>query len=128
MQAYTQALLGDKTFGSGVGPDGGVPCKVQVTTWVTLPPECRPKTKDGKYLWFQMGTRGPVVPLVRAPYGHPIAGGHWERHCNSHIAKCGFEAIVNWPSMLWHPTLKLLLMVFVDDFHMSRPQANIAKG
>ena len=75
MQAYTQALLGDKTPGSGVGPDGGVPCKVHVTTWVTLPPECRPKTKDGKDLWFQMGIRDPVVPLVRALYGHPDAGG-----------------------------------------------------
>ena len=34
MQAYTQALLGNKTLGSGVGPDGGVPCKVHHSGYV----------------------------------------------------------------------------------------------
>ena len=36
MQAYTQALLGTQTLGSALGPGGEIPCKVKVTTWVTL--------------------------------------------------------------------------------------------
>ena len=75
MQACTQALLGNQTPGTAHGPGGEVPCEVNVTTWVTLPPECRPKTPDGKDLWFSNGIRDPVVPLVRALYGHPDAGG-----------------------------------------------------
>ena len=30
--------------------------------------------------------------------------------------------------MFWHPTLKLLLMVYVGDFKMSGPTASLAKG
>ena len=54
-KAYNQALLGTTTPGSSVGPEGLVACKVNVTTWVTLPPECRPKTADGKDVWFTNG-------------------------------------------------------------------------
>ena len=76
-QAYTQTLLGTTTPGSSVGPEGMVACKVNVTTGVTVPPECRPKTADGKDLWFAKGIRDAVVPLVKALYGHPDAGGYW---------------------------------------------------
>ena len=103
-------------------------CKVNVTTWVTLPPECRPKTADGKDLWFTKGIRDPVVPLVKALYGHPDAGGYWEKHCNDHLAKVGFVPVENWPSMFWHQDLSLLLMVYVDDFKMAGPKASLVKG
>ena len=33
-----------------------------------------------------------------------------------------------WPSVFWHPTLHLLMVVYVDDFKMSGPKENLAKG
>ncbi len=127
-QAYTQALLGTTTPGSSVGPEGLVACKVHVTTWVTLPPECRPKTKDGKDLWLSQGIRDPVVPLVKALYGHPDAWGYWEKHCNDHLTEVGFVRIDNWPSMFWHQELSLLLMVYVDDFKMGGSESVVGQG
>lgn len=62
-QAYTQAMLGDTI----PGIKSHTPCQVSVNTWVRPPPECRTpamaKMKD------------PVVPLIRALYGYPDAGG-----------------------------------------------------
>ena len=66
--------------------------------------------------------------LQKALYGHPESGGLWEKHCNERLLRAGFEPIENWPSMFWHDGLKLLLMVYVDDFKMSGPKANLAKG
>ena len=82
----------------------------------------RGKTKDGKDLWFTMGIRDPVVPLVKALYGHPDAGGYWENHCNDHLAKVGFVSVDNLPSIFWHRELPLLLMVYVDDFKWRVPR------
>ncbi len=62
-QAYTQAMLGDNIPGS----KSQTPCQVTVKTWVRIPPECR--TRDMAKM------RDPVVPLIRALYGHPNAGG-----------------------------------------------------
>ena len=66
--------------------------------------------------------------LQKALYGHPDAGGHWEQHCNAHLKKCGFNPIENWPNMFHHSELQLMLMVYVDDFKMSGPAENMAKG
>ena len=33
-----------------------------------------------------------------------------------------------WPSVFWHPELKLLMVVYVDDFKMSGPKENLPKG
>ena len=66
-QAYIQSRL------------GGDPA------WIRLPPERRPQT------WS--GYRDPVCPLVLALYGHPDAGGYWERHCNTHRADIGFQSL-----------------------------------
>ena len=74
-QAYTQALLGKHTPGASSGAGGEVPCKVHTDTWVTLPKEVRPVTKYGRDLWRSQGIVDPVVPLVKALYGHPDAGG-----------------------------------------------------
>ena len=84
-QAYTQSYL--------KGPK----------TWVSLPNEQWPdswKKRDPKT--GRPRFRQPVVPLIRALYGHPDSGGYWERHCNAHLAKCGFVPIENWPSMFWN--------------------------
>ena len=59
----------------------------------------------------------PVVPLVRALYGHPDAGGYWEQHCDKHLRKVGFKpANEGWPGLYVHEELNVLLMVYVDDF------------
>ena len=101
-QAYVQAKL------------GGTP------TWVRLPKELRPES------WAKY--KDPVCLLKLALYGHPDAGGYWEAHCNKHLESVGFQPIKEWRSSYWHPQLKLLLMVYVDDFKMSGPTGNLAKG
>ena len=64
--AYTQAWL-----------------KGSKQTWIRLPPHrWDPSWK---------GMRDPVVPLEKALYGHPDAGGHWEKHCEQRVGRCGFE-------------------------------------
>ena len=104
-QAYTQALFKG------------------IATWVRLPrnrwpPEWRNKFKD------------PVVPLRLALYGHPDSGGIWEAHCETELAKVGFQAVLRdiWKSVFYHPELKLLLVVYVDDFKMAGPSSNLKKG
>ncbi|CAE7353670.1 unnamed protein product [Symbiodinium natans] len=104
-QAYTQTTL--------KGAD----------TWVRLPRERWPKEWVGKF-------RDPVVRLRLALYGHPDSGGFWEQHCEKRLREVGFELVfpAAWPSVFYHPTLKLLLAVYVDDFKMAGPKENLAKG
>eukprot|EP00972_Heterocapsa_arctica_P008935 1310476-Heterocapsa_arctica.AAC.1 len=59
-----------------------------------------------------------VTPTREATY--------WEEHCNKHLAKVGIFPIPDWRSTFWHPKLKLLLMVYVDDFKMYGPQENLS--
>ena len=72
-------------------------------TWVELPKEEWPKSWSGMLR--------PVCPLKLALYGHPDAGGHWEAHCESHLASVGCERIPDWHSTFCHPQLFLLLIV-----------------
>jgi hypothetical protein len=60
-------------------------------------------------------------------YGHPDAGGFWEEHCEERLNRpeVGFVPIKNWRSCFWHPQLKLFLVVYVDDFKMAGPTANL---
>ena len=102
-QAYTQSLLGG------------------TETWVKLPKERWPKEWVGKY-------RDPVVRLRLALYGHPDSGGFWEQKCDTHLQSVGFEPIVDWRSCYFHKKWQLFLVVYVDDFKLSGPQANLAKG
>ena len=80
-------------------------------TWVELPKEEWPKSWSGMLR--------PVCPLKLALYSHPDAGGHWEAHCESHLSSDGVQRIPDWHSTFWHPDLKLLLIVYVDDFKLS---------
>ena len=103
VQAYIQAEL------------TGIPC------WVCLPPEARPDS------WSRF--QRPVVPLLRALYGHPDSGTMWEVHCDNHVTSVGFQAVgEEWPSCYFHPQLRLFLVVYVDDFKMAGPKDNLAKG
>ena len=59
--------------------------------------------------------------MVKSLYGHPDAGGYWEKHCEDHVCSVGFKNIPNWPSCYWHERLKMFLIIYVDDFKMSGP-------
>ena len=61
-------------------------------------------------------------------YGHPESGYYWEDHCDKAIRKEGFDPIEEWPSCYWHEELKIMLIVYVDDFAMSGPKENLAKA
>ncbi len=63
-----------------------------------------------------------------ALYGHPDAGGYWEKHCEKHLLSVGFTPVSEWRSCFWHAVLKLCLVVYVDDFKLSGPENNLAKG
>ena len=103
VQAYIQAEL------------SGTPC------WICLPPEARPKSWDR--------FKKPVVPLLRALYGHPDSGTMWEVHCDTHVQSVGFKLVgEEWQSCYFHPTLKLYLVVYVDDFKLSGPKENLSQG
>eukprot|EP00435_Cladocopium_sp_Y103_P040038 s2308_g10.t2 len=91
--------------------------------WVELPPDAWPEDVDiSKF-------RRPVVRLVKALYGHPDAGTMWEQHCDKQVKLLGFVPVgEEWPSMYFHPQMKLLLAVYVDDLKMAGPTENLAKG
>ena len=92
-------------------------------TWVRLPRDRWPKGWAGRY-------KDPVVRLHLALYGHPDSGGFWEQHCERMLKQVGFRLVFSaaWPSVFFHPKLKLLLAVYVDDFKMAGPKGNMARG
>ena len=61
------------------------------------------------------------MPLEQALYGHPDAGTLWEVKSHDHLEKQGFKKLESSSSLFWHEDLKLLLMVYVDDFRMAGP-------
>ena len=101
-QAYTQAAC------------------VGTPTWVRLPRGQWPPQ------WEHM--TDPVCLLILALYGHPDSGGHWEAHCEKQLTEAGFIHVTAWRSCFWHPQLKLYLDVYVDDFKLAGPSANLAAG
>ena len=105
IQAYIQALF------------TGVP------TWLSLPRNRWPKDWEKKY-WQ------PMVPMLLALYGHPDSGGIWENHLNSRVVKQGWKQILPdiWHSIFHHQELNCLLVVYVDDFKMAGPTANLEKA
>ena len=84
-------------------------------TWIELPPELRPKSWGGKY-------RRPMVKLIKALYGHPESGAHWENHLTSVLNKLGGKVIPEMPSAFYFKETGLLLTVYVDDFLLSGPE------
>ena len=98
IKAYVQALL-----------------KSKYQTWIELPPELRPK-------WWRDKFVRPVVLLLRALYGHPEAGGLWEKHLKQVLRQLGGEEVPEYPGNFWFPETKLLLSTYVDDLTLSGPQ------
>ena len=105
-QAYTQAILNND----------------EVDTYVHVPLEAWPKW------WHEKGYKDPVCPLVLALYGHPDSSTYWEKHCESHLLEQGFTPVKNWNSCYVHKKLDLFLVVYVDDFKLSGPTENLARG
>ena len=97
VKAYVQAMLSSK-----------------FRTWIELPPELRPK-------WWKDKFVKPVVLLVKALYGHPDAGGLWERRLKTIIKSLGGEEVPEYPGNFWFPKTKLLLSTYVDDLTLSGP-------
>ena len=91
--------------------------------WVHLPPEAQPKGGS----WKKM--RNPVVRLVKALYGHPDSGTFWEQRCDSCVKAVGFRAVgPEWPSVYIHDAMRLLLVIYVDDFKLAGPTDNLKAG
>ena len=73
--------------------------------------------------------RNPVTTLLMALYGHPDSVTMWEVKCDLDVKSVGFAAVgAEWPSVYFHRTLKLLLIIYVDDFKLAGPESNIEKG
>ena len=69
-----------------------------------------------------------VCPLRLALYGHPDAGGYWDKQCDGSLQSLGFHPIDEWKSCATHARLKLCVVVYVDDFKLAGPKGNIQKG
>ena len=98
IKAYVQALL-----------------KSKYQTWIELPPELRPA-------WRRECFARPVVLLLRALYGHPEAGGLWEKHLKEVLKGMGGKELPEYPGNFWFPETRLLLSTYVDDLTLSGPQ------
>ena len=81
-------------------------------TWVTIPPLLRRRDMKEPRLCCR---------LLKALYGHPESGAHWEKHLTEAIIKCGGVPILNHPSSFWIKSLKFMLTVYVDDLLCSAP-------
>ena len=90
-----------------------------VDTWVSLPKEYWPDHFHA--------IQDPVVPLVYALYGHPDAGTFWEDKSHQKILDSNFQR-TGYDSLFWHPELRCLLMVYVDDFRLAGPKENVPKA
>ena len=66
--------------------------------------------------------------LLRALYGHPDAGTYWEQHAEEHLSAVGFLLIMDWKNSFRHPSLDLMLIVYVDGFKLAGPAANMIEG
>ena len=62
--------------------------------------------------------------LIKALYGHPESGAHWERHLTAAVRSIGGTEVEGHPSSFWFSDRKLLLTVYVDDLLLSGPQAS----
>ena len=69
---------------------------------------------------------GPVVPLERNAYGHPLAGRLWERQCEKALMELGGEKVPNWECLFVHRKQKLFVSNYLDDIKMAGKKQNLA--
>jgi hypothetical protein len=86
--------------------------------WVRIPKELWPED------WHRKGFIKPMCRLVKALYGHPESGGHWEQHLTKAVVGMGGIPVQEHPSSFRFPKLGLLLSVYVDDLLLSGPEGN----
>ena len=103
--AYTQVVLADM--------------EDSVETWVTIPKHRRPKKWDPRIT-------DPVCRLRLNLYGHPLAGLHWEKHCQKAIFAAGFVKVQGHECLHVHREKQLFLSVYVDDFKMAGKTSNLS--
>ena len=68
---------------------------------------------------------GPVVPLERNLYGHPLAGLLWERQFEKILLQHGCEKVPNWECLFEHREKGLFLSVYVDDIKLAGKKQNL---
>ena len=93
-------------------------------TWILIPEEDRPAWWKDRFPYLKM----PVVLMKKALYGHPDAGSYWEQKADQQAKAVGFKEIDDWPSTYYHEKLRLMLIIYVDDFKLAGPVENIEKG
>ena len=113
MSAYTQMKIADaaRLLGKDVFPE----------TWVSLPPSRRPAS------WADRGIKDPVVPLTLNLYGHPLAGLLWDKGSREKILQAGFEPVQGWECLYIHKAYKVVLTLYVDDFHAAGDKEGMPK-
>ena len=97
-QAYIQARTD--------GPD-------RPRTWARLPRQWWPAAwfdDSGKPLY-----EDPVVPLVRALYGHPESGALWDAHLGAISIDLGWTRMEVHPGLWLHKKTGAVMAVYVDD-------------
>ena len=62
-----------------------------------------------------------MCKLIRALYGHPESGAHWEQHLTKYVIQLGGTGVEGHPSSFWFQKERLLLTVYVDDLLLSGP-------
>ena len=72
--------------------------------------------KDGKPIYAD-----PIVPLLKALYGHPESGALWEKHLSSILITPGWKKCDSHPG-IWIHTSGAVLAVYVDDLLMVAPR------
>ena len=50
------------------------------------------------------------------------------RDCDAIVRDRGFSPIPEWPSCYFHQDMKILLVIYVDDFLMSGPKESLPKA
>ena len=90
----------------------------RIATYVELPPEMWLPEWGQKY-------KRPTVLLLRALYGHPQAGAYWDQHLRKTLID-GMHcvAVDGHPSVFFHETWKLLIVVYVDDILVAGPSSS----
>ena len=125
VQGLNATLAYGSIPGNGLSAADAVKAYVQAfllskhPTWIQLPPELRPS-------WWREKFAKPVVLLVKALYGHPEAGEHWERHLKSIIARLGGEEIPEYPGNFYFSDAPLMLSTYVDDLTLAGPKESHA--
>ena len=65
--------------------------------------------------------------MVLNLYGHPTAGFNWQDHAEEIVLNEGFVRVSKnaWVSVFYHPQLRVVLVIYVDDFKCTGVKAMV---